>query len=98
MHVSGESIVRIKVVVPAFVCNQVLAVYASAEPFKRIVIRIGYLQVVYYRTFTYRTESDTVDFLILFKRETGKLYTNIFEYTGVIVIVIASRSGSGTAI
>ena len=59
------TIVCIEVVVPAMIGHQIFCIDRSAEPFESIVIGIGYLQMVYLRTVSYRAESDSVNLLVL---------------------------------
>ena len=61
-------------------------IHRTTEPFVRVVIRIRYLNKFHFRTATYATECQTVDFLIRLQWITGKFDTYIFQLTGTFAV------------
>ena len=80
------------------VSHQVFAVYRAAEPFVRVVVRIGHLQVVDFRTAADRTECDAVDFLVGLERITGEFYADVLQFARVVGIVAAAVLRAGAAL
>ena len=91
------TIVCIEVVVPAMIGHQIFRIDRSAEPFESIVIGIGYLQMVYLRTVSYRAESDSVNLLVLLERIPRKLYADVTQDARIICVVRTAVRGARTS-
>ena len=88
------AVVYVEIVVPAVIGHQIFRMNRSAEPFEGIVVGIRYLQVVYLRAVSYRTEGDAVDLLVFLERISRKLYTDVAQDARIIRVVRTSVHGT----
>ena len=94
LYRTAIAIVRVKIIIPTFVSNEILSVYRTSKPLVRVVIGVRNLDMVELCATSYRAQGQTIDFLILSEWITSKLNTHITQYTRVVCIVIASMLGA----
>lgn len=100
LQVAREAVVGVEIVVPTVISYQVFATDRAAEPFERVVVRVGYLQVVDRRSAADRAERDAVDLLVGLEREAGELDAHVAQHARVVGVDRVAASAvirAGTA-